>query len=330
MSEKVSVCVPAYNAAPTILETIRSILNQTYQDFEIVIVDNHSTDDTVKIIASIKDKRIKLYQNKINLGCGGNLTACKNRAKGDILYYVCADDIIDINALKQTIEAFSFSPEIGIVTRPYFWYEKDITKPVRLTRQFSQNEIVSINSPYEKIRNVIALADQISGIGLRKIYMEKKFSCHPFVEMSSMVVPMIKKCKTMILKDNTVAARITFSGSKSSAVYLDSPMLAWHNLITATFADNKYTGLRNYLVKNFIADNYIGLVQIKNYGTYKQLFREIYYLLKFRPQNLFSYKFWFFSLGTIIIPRFILRDLVPWYKDRINSKIVSKINFNYV
>lgn len=330
MEEKLSVCIPVYNAEPTILQTINSILAQTFADFELVIVDNASTDDSIKIIKSVKDKRIKLFQNEKNLGCGGNLTACAQKASTDLIFYVCADDIIDINTLKRVYDAFAISNNIGIVTRPYFWYERDINKPVRLTKQFTKDEIVSIDGPYEKIKDVIALADQISGIGLRKKYMEKSFNTHPFIEMSSMVVPMLKKCKAVILKDNTVAARITYSGSKSSTVYINSPMMAWYNLIDRTFSEERFKGLKLYLVDNFIANNFIGLVQIKNYGTLKQLFREIYLLLKLKWINIFSPKFWFYSLGTILTPRFLLQRMVPLYKDRINSKIIQKIKFNYV
>lgn len=329
MKDKISVCIPVYNGEKTIVEAIKSVLSQTFKDFELVIVDNASTDKTVEQIRSIKDKRIKLYQNKSNLGCGGNLTVCKEKAKGEIVFYVCADNIIDIHTLEKVYNAFSASPDVGIVTRPYFFYEKDIEKPVRLTRQFKKEEIVTINSPFEKIGDVIALADQISGIGLRKKYMEPKFSPHPFVEMASMVLPMLKKYKAVILKDNTVAARITFSGAKSSQVYINSPMMAWYNLIFKTFSEEKYKDLVRYLVDNFVANNYIGLVQIKNYGTMRQLLREIYYLLKLRWKNIFSLKFWFFSLGTIMVPRFLLLPMVPLYKDKINSQLIEKIKFEY-
>ena len=119
MKEKISVCLPVWNGADTILETIQSILNQTFKDFELVVVDNASTDNTINIVKSIKDNRIKLYRNKKNLGCDGNLEECKKKATGDILFYISADDVVDIDALKKVYQAFQISKDIGIVTRPY-------------------------------------------------------------------------------------------------------------------------------------------------------------------------------------------------------------------
>jgi len=329
MKEKVNVCLPVWNGADTILETIQSILNQTFKDFELVVVDNASTDNTVNIVESIKDNRIKLYKNKRNLNCDGNLEECKKKAVGDILFYISADDVVDIDALKKVYQAFQISKDIGIVTRPYYWFDKDVSMAVRATKQFNRNQIVSINSSYEKIKDVVATSDQISGMAFRKKYMDISFKGGSFVEMASVVLPMLKNCKTVILKDNIVAVRtrmIWFAGS--FVVFKNSPMMAWYNLITATYYEDRFRGLKRYLIRNFVAKNYVGLVQIKNFGSYKYLFREIYYLIKLRWLNIFNPRFWFFAIGTIVVPRFILKRLVVIYKNNINSQSLKKIKIN--
>lgn len=328
MEEKVSVCIPVYNGASTILETIRSILKQTFADFELVVIDNASTDNTLEVIKMVKDERIKIYRNEKNIGCGGNLEECKKRATGDILFYISADDVADINAIRKVYDAFKISEDIGIVTRPYYWFDEGVSKPVRATRQFSGNQIVSINDSYEKIRDVIALSDQISGVAFRKKYMDFLFGQKPFVETASIIVPMLKTRKAVILKENIVAIRINKSGALNPVAYEKSPMLAWYNLITTTYCEEKFRSLKRYLIHNLVANNYIGLVQIKNFGSYKALFREIYYLIKLRWRNIFNLKFWLFSIGTIIIPRLILRKLVVIYKNKINSKFFKNIKIN--
>ena len=68
----VSVCVPVYNGANTIEETIKSIIDQTYKNIEIIVVDNCSTDNTVSILRAIDDERLKIYVNDSNLGMEGN------------------------------------------------------------------------------------------------------------------------------------------------------------------------------------------------------------------------------------------------------------------
>ena len=171
MEKRISVCLPVYNGADTILQTIQSILTQTFKNFELVIVDNASSDSTVNLVKSVKDDRIKIYRNENNIGCGQNLEVCKKKAKCEILFYISADDVADVNALRKVYDAFQISEDIGIVTRPYYWFDEDISIPVRSTKQFNETRIVSINDSYDKVRDVIALSDQISGTGFRRKYM---------------------------------------------------------------------------------------------------------------------------------------------------------------
>lgn len=331
MKEKISVCLPVYNGAQTIRKTIISVLSQTLKNFELVIIDNLSQDNTVKIIKSIKDPRIKLYINKKNIGFGGNgnLEECRKKAQGDILFYLSANDITDKKALEKVYQAFQTSTDIGIVTRPYFWFETSISHPVRIKKQFPENLLVNINDPYDKVMDTIATSDQISGIAYRKKFMNHSFGQDYFIEMAEMFISIFKKHQAYVLKDNIVAVRIRNSGATDSLAYQKSPLLNWYNLINRSFKEKRFYKLKNYLIDNFVANNYIGLVQIKNFGGYRYLFREIYYLLKLRRKNIFSPVFWFYAIGTTIIPAFLLKKLVIIYKSKINSKLVGNIKFEY-
>lgn len=324
MKPKISVCIPVYNGELTIEEAIRSVLGQTFKDFEIVIVDDCSTDQSSKIIKSLKDKRIQYYLNEKNLGCGGNLNRCIKKASCDLLFYLSQDDLLDRQALEKTYKAFCLDRDIGIVVRPYYWFQESYKLPVRVTRQFAKEEIVSMNSFLGKITNVIALSDQISGVSLRKEDIKSSFSDAPFIEMASVVCDILKRNKAYILKDNIVAVRIGNNGATSPKVYINSPMMVWYNMLQKTYNEKRFENLKIYLVDHFIANNYIGLVQIKNFGTWSQLFREFYYLIKLRRSNLYSLSFWLFTLGTIIMPRFLLKRMVNYYKNRLNVKNIDK------
>ena len=72
MSELVSIITPTYNAEKFITETLKSVQNQTYQNWEMILVDDASTDETVKIISDFakKDSRIKLFKLEKNSGNG--------------------------------------------------------------------------------------------------------------------------------------------------------------------------------------------------------------------------------------------------------------------
>lgn len=324
MKEKLSVCVPVYNGGRTIAETLRCVLSQSLSDFELLIVDNASTDNTVSIVKSFSDHRIRLVVNERNVGCGMNLEECKKHASGDILFFISADDLAQRDALLRVRDAFLISDDIGVVTRPYFWFEENPLKPVRATRQFKEIEIISLKSPLEKIRNAISLFDQISGMSFRKRYMRFGFSQEPFIEIAKMAVPMMKICKVAILPDDIVAVRISNNGSMNPVVYKNSPLLAWYRVIMESFPEKEYRSLRRYLVDRFVANNYVGLVQIKVFGGWECLLREIIALIRLRLGNIISSKFWFFALGVFLLPGNLLKYLVLQYKRRVNPVLIDK------
>jgi hypothetical protein len=96
-------------------------------------------------------------------------------------------------------------------------------------------------------------------------------------------------------------------------------------MLNTVYAGSKYERVRKQAIKFITTTNFVGLIQIKNYSTFKNLLREIFFLVKFHWQNLFNPKFWFFSLGCMATPRFVLKFLVDWYKENIDSERLRKI-----
>jgi glycosyltransferase involved in cell wall biosynthesis len=87
-----SVCIPTYNTANYIGEAIQSILDQTFTDYEIVISDNCSTDNTKEVVDSFNSDKIKYFLNPENIGLYPNMTLTCQRARGKYLQVLCADD----------------------------------------------------------------------------------------------------------------------------------------------------------------------------------------------------------------------------------------------
>ncbi len=115
MSKLVSICIPVYNGAPFIKDTIEMVLQQDYDNMEILVSDNASTDNTVEEIKKIKDPRVKLLQNTTNLGMGGNWNSLKAQAKGEYVIIVCADDFLFPNAIREKAKVLDENPDVSIV-----------------------------------------------------------------------------------------------------------------------------------------------------------------------------------------------------------------------
>src|SRR5688572_15109961 len=93
MKPKVSVIMPAYNAARYIQEAIKSILEQTFADFELIIINDGSSDATLDCIKSFSDPRIKLINNEKNLGIIKSRNIGLDAASGEYIAKMDSDDV---------------------------------------------------------------------------------------------------------------------------------------------------------------------------------------------------------------------------------------------
>lgn len=115
---KVSVCIALYNAVPYLKEMIESIINQTYTNFECILVDDHSTDDTVELLSQyVKlDDRLKLYVNitdKTNPYIDAHNKSYQ-LGTGDLLIRMDQDDIAKPNMFEKFVDFMSTHPEYDI------------------------------------------------------------------------------------------------------------------------------------------------------------------------------------------------------------------------
>ena len=93
MMELVSVIMPTYNCGRFIAESIRSVLVQTYPNWELIIVDDCSTDDTAQLIGSFADKRIHYMRNEHNSGAALTRNKALREAQGRYIAFLDADDV---------------------------------------------------------------------------------------------------------------------------------------------------------------------------------------------------------------------------------------------
>jgi glycosyltransferase involved in cell wall biosynthesis len=115
MNPLISICVPAYNNEAYIVDTIDSVLSQVYTNFELIIVDDCSTDDTWEILQQIKDPRISIYRNEKNLGMHGNWSKALSFAKGDYIKLLCGDDLIYPDCLEKQVKVLEDPANADVV-----------------------------------------------------------------------------------------------------------------------------------------------------------------------------------------------------------------------
>lgn len=111
----VCICIPTFNVAKTIRETLVSILSQTYQNITVHILDNASTDNTIEIIQSINDSRVHMHLYQKNLGGEENFNRCIRLAEGKYTAIFHADDLYDPQIVKKQVAFLERHANAGAV-----------------------------------------------------------------------------------------------------------------------------------------------------------------------------------------------------------------------
>lgn len=121
--KKVSVVIPAYNKADFTIRTIESVLNQTYTNIEIIVVDDGSTDDTPRKIIKYNDQ--VTYIRKENGGACSARNAGIKAASGDYVALIDCDDIYYPEKIQKSVECLASDPEIGFVYNSAYFINED-------------------------------------------------------------------------------------------------------------------------------------------------------------------------------------------------------------
>jgi glycosyltransferase involved in cell wall biosynthesis len=117
MDPKVSILIPTYNYAHYIGEAIESALQQTYTDFELIIVDDQSADNTDEVVARyLGDTRVRYYKNEKNLGLVGNFNEALRYARGEYIKYLLADDRLYPEVLEKFVNILDTHRGVSLVT----------------------------------------------------------------------------------------------------------------------------------------------------------------------------------------------------------------------
>jgi len=319
---KISVVIPIYNQAIVFLETYNCINNQTYQNYEIIIGNDRSTDEIGNIVEKINDEKIRFYDFEENKGYCENLARTIEKANGEIILLLGADDIFSKNYFERVVTAFE-DPSVMGVTRAYYWFTKSVSVPVRVKSHVSKNQMndikINLKSDKQEIQKLLSSCDQLSLLafrleqGLHNLIVNDMFTAHVYLMVNA-----LKKGNIIFLSGMPLAVRIGVSQTRLiSKIYNSSPIMQWVKLVNILCDHDQK--LKSYLLESWILKNYIGLLQIRNYGSVNAFLNEVYILVKYRKKNLLSVTFVIIVILCAIIPRAFLSRFVDYIKEKIIS-----------
>ena len=142
----ISICVPAYNRAGVLPALLDSILNQDFNDFDIVVAEDASPERQV-IAAKVTEyqqrygNRVKYHANRQTLGYDGNLRRLVELATGDYVLFMGNDDLLAPGALRAVAAAVQAHPTVGVVLRSYSSFMSDPERPVQVFRYFGEDRV---------------------------------------------------------------------------------------------------------------------------------------------------------------------------------------------
>jgi glycosyltransferase involved in cell wall biosynthesis len=160
----VSVIIPSYNHEQFVEECIQSVLDQTFQDFEIIITDDASSDHTVQIIERFDDPRIKLFKHSKNKGASIAANNCIVHSKGKYIAMLSSDDAWHPEKLEIQATYLDQHPEIGAVFGKVDWVDE------------TGQSIKDKNFPY---MNVFDVRNRSRFEWLRHFFYKGNCLCHP-------------------------------------------------------------------------------------------------------------------------------------------------------
>lgn len=125
----VTIIMPTYNRRNVIPKAIESILNQTYKNFEFLIIDDASEDETVEYLNTLEDNRIKILCNDENKGGSFSRNVCLDIAKGDIIMYLDSDNMWDSKYIETIVGAYIRLPDADAIYSGQLIYKDFNSKP---------------------------------------------------------------------------------------------------------------------------------------------------------------------------------------------------------
>lgn len=193
MSDLVSIVMPNYNAAKYVEETLRCVLAQTYTNWELLFVDDCSTDDSVAIVERLNDPRIKILRNEKNSGAAASRNYALRQAQGRYVAFLDSDDVWAADKLEKQVAfmqendyafTYTYYEEIDGDSQPL---HKQITGPAKISRHkmFCYCWVGCLTVMYDREKiGLVQINDSIAKRNDYAIWLKvcKKANCYALAE----------------------------------------------------------------------------------------------------------------------------------------------------
>jgi|GEM_PF-598087 len=174
MKQQITVLMALYNGGEYLKLTVQSVLNQTHPNFEFLIVNDCSTDNSLEIIRSFHDERIKIYNNPRNLGQAKSLNVGLRLAKGDYIARIDADDIALPQWLETQLHCIEAHPDCSVISAYVFAIDernkiKKLYKPPLGREDIILRSLIA--SPINHVGSIFRKKDIVQNGGYDEQYM---------------------------------------------------------------------------------------------------------------------------------------------------------------
>lgn len=258
---KISVIIPLYNKGFIISETLKSVLAQTFTDFEIVIVNDGSTDNSLKIVSNFSDERIRLFQQD-NKGAASARNLGIEKATGKLIAFLDADDYWFPNHLEELIKLYTDFPNCGMYCNRY---------KIKTTSKHFQEP--TFNGIDENFRGIVS----------NYFYSNRPFRINITLNQ---LIP-----KKIILEMNCFSEDIT-NGQ-------DLELWTKIGIKYRVVINNKHTSIYNYYLPNSLSKNKIKSMQLMDFKQFEKFEEKDAYLKEFLDLHRFFYAIQYKAIGDI-------------------------------
>lgn len=257
----VSIVLPTYNGAKYIKDSIQSIIEQTYTDWELIVIDDCSIDSTNIIVSEFvkKDKRIKLFKNKKNMRLPASLNIGFSKAKGEYFTWTSDDNLYKPYAIEQLLKALQENTNIGLVFSRMENIDangksKGLSYPPKDIKELHYHNIVGASfmytrTVYDKIgdydTNKFLMEDYDYWLRISRIYT-LKYLPDVLYQYRQHENSLTERRNKLVLE-----SKIRLLEEELSLTELNNDILRmlYKELAEASFSLNRYEEMKKYLLK---------------------------------------------------------------------------------